>query len=92
MPPKFGNCNISIRELITTSILQGFDQKNNFFEGCFWFKLNNLGLTLGMALKYSTSAAKGLKLKACWKLIPSFVEFTEEKLVGKPFCTLLHPE
>ena len=30
---KFGNCCISIREVITTSILWGFDQKNRFFWG-----------------------------------------------------------
>ena len=85
MWPKFGNCNISMRELITTSILQAFDQKNNFFEGRFWFKLNNLGLTLGMALKFSTSAVKGLELKVRdrLRLLPSFVEVTGEKLVGK---------
>ena len=28
-----------------------------------WFKFNNLGLALGMALKFSISVAKGLKLK-----------------------------
>ena len=32
MWPKFGNCWISMREVIITSILQGFDQKNQFFE------------------------------------------------------------
>ena len=30
MWPKFGNSNISMREVIT-SILKGFDQKNRFF-------------------------------------------------------------
>ena len=33
MWPKFGNSSISMREVITTSILQGFDQKNRFFWG-----------------------------------------------------------
>ena len=33
MWPKFGNCSISMREVITTSILKGFDQKNHFFWG-----------------------------------------------------------
>ena len=41
MCPKFGNSSISMREVITTSILQGFDQKTAFFEGWFWFKCNN---------------------------------------------------
>ena len=33
MWPKFGNCSISMREVIATSILYGFDQKNHFFWG-----------------------------------------------------------
>ena len=32
MWPKFGNCHICIREVIITSILWGFDQKNRFFS------------------------------------------------------------
>ena len=31
--PKFGNCSISMSEVITTSILLGFDPKNRFFWG-----------------------------------------------------------
>ena len=53
MWPKFGNPNISTREVIITSILYGFDQKNQFFEGCSWFKLfNDLGLAIRMTLKF----------------------------------------
>ena len=33
MWPKFGNSRISIREVIPTSMLQGFEQKNRFFWG-----------------------------------------------------------
>ena len=33
MWPKFGNSSISMREVIITSTLYGFDQKNLFFEG-----------------------------------------------------------
>ena len=33
MWPKFGNCSTSVTEVITTSILSGFDQKNRFFWG-----------------------------------------------------------
>ena len=33
MWPKFGNCSISMREVITTSVLSGFDKKNHFFWG-----------------------------------------------------------
>ena len=41
-------------------------------------------LALGTNLKFYTSVAKGLKLKVrtFWRLIPSFAEVTEEKLVG----------
>ena len=57
MWPKFGNSNISMREVIITAILYRFDQKNQFFEECTWFKFNNLGLVLGMTLKFHTSVA-----------------------------------
>ena len=59
MWPKFGNCIISIREVITTSVLWGFDHK-----GWSWFKFNNLGLALGANLKFYTSVTKGSKLKS----------------------------
>ena len=81
MWPKFGNSSISIREVIITSILWGFDQqKINFFERWSWFQLNNLGLILGMPWKFYTSVAKGLKLefKKCLRLITTFVEVTGE--------------
>ena len=44
-----------------------------------------------MVLKFYTSLAKVLKLKVrkFWKLIPTFVEVTEEKLVGRPFCSVI---
>ena len=40
--------------------------------------------TLGMALKFYTSVAKGLKLKGrkFWGLIVTFLEVTKEKMVG----------
>ena len=58
-----------------------------FFEGWSWFKLTNLGLALGT----NTSVARGLKLKVrkFWRLIPTFLEVTEEKLV--PGCLFGHP-
>ena len=37
---------------------------------------NNLGLTLGIALKF---------YRKFWGLISTFVEVTREKLVGRPF-------
>ena len=90
MWPKFGSSNISMREVIMISILQGFDQKNCFFWRWFWFKFNNLGLALGMNLEFYTSVAKGLKLKVrkFYGLVLTFVEVTGEKLVGGPFCHL----
>ena len=63
----------------------------------FWFQdqvwLNNLGLVLGMVLKFYISVTKGLKLKfrKFWGLISTFVEVAEEKIVGKgPLAP--HPE
>ena len=84
--PKFGNCSVSKREVIITSILQGFNLKNRFFERWSWFKFNNFGLALGIALKFYTSVEKGLKLKfrKFLRLTPTFVEVTGEKLIGGP--------
>ena len=58
-------------------------EKTISFDGWSWFKFNNLGLALGMVLKFYTSVAKWLNIKpeGFWKLIPTFVEVTEEKLV-----------
>ena len=49
------------------------------------FKLNYLGLALGMALKFYASVAKRLKLKVkkFLRLIFMFAEVTGEKLVGE---------
>ena len=66
-------------------------RKKNFFEGCSWFKFNNLGLELGMALKFYISVAKGVKIKVrmFWGLIPTFLEVSGGKLVVEgPFCPL----
>ena len=57
------------RKVIINSILYRFDQKNLFFfsfffEKCSWFKFNNLGVTLGIALKFYTWVAKWIKLKS----------------------------
>ena len=61
-------------------------KKTAFFEKGSWFMFNNLGLglALGKNLKFYTNVAKGLKLKVrkFQGLIPTFVEVTEEKLVG----------
>ena len=86
MWPKFGKCSISVWEVIITSILKGFDQKN-FLEGYSLFKLNNLGLSLGTAFKLYTNEAKGLKLKVrqFLGLIPTLAEFIDKKMVGGTF-------
>ena len=62
-------------------------RKTAFFEGRSCFKFNNLGLVLGTNLKFYTSVAKRLKLKVrkFWGLISTFVEVTEEKLIGGSF-------
>ena len=54
------------------------------------FKFNNLGLTLGMALKFYANVARGLKLKIkkILVVIPTFLEVTGGKLVRGAF--LLH--
>ena len=70
-----------MKEVIITSILKGFDQKKHFFfEGWFCFKISNLGLALGMTLKFYTSVRKQLKLKVrkFWRLSCTFVEVTGE--------------
>ena len=63
-------------------------RKTNFFEGCCWFKFNNLGLARGMTLIFYTSVSKGLKLKVSRfrELIPTFVKVTGEKVVVGCFC------
>ena len=53
MGPKFDN----------SSIYKDLNKKINFFEGYCWFKFNNLGLALGMALKFYASVTSFLKLK-----------------------------
>ena len=63
MWPKFGNSSISMKEVTLTSILQGFDQKSHFFEECSCFKINNLRLALGMAMKFYTGVVLKLKVK-----------------------------
>ena len=62
-------------------------RKTAFFEGWSCFKFNYLGLALDMNLKFYNSATKGLTLKVRKFLgvVPSFVEVTGEKLVGRAF-------
>ena len=85
MWPKFANSSISIRESYT-QFYKDLARKTTFFEGWPWFKFNDLGLALGMTLKFYTSVTKGLKLKVTkfYGLTPTFVEITWESLVGEP--------
>ena len=78
MWPKFGNSSNSMREVIITSILQGFDQKKQFFEWWSLFKFSDLRLVLGINLKFYVSVAKGskLKVKNLRELILTFGEGT----------------
>ena len=57
--PKFGNSGISMREVIVTPVLSGFDRKNQLFGEVILV----VGLTPGIDLNFHTSVAKGLKLK-----------------------------
>ena len=84
---------ISMREVI----IKDLTRKIAFSEGWSWFKFNNLGLALGTNLKFSTSVAKGLKLKVSkfWGQNPALKDVTGEKLVGGGglFATPpVHPE
>ena len=49
--------------ILFTQLYKDLTKKITSFEGWSWFKFNNLGLALDMALKFYTSVAKGLKLK-----------------------------
>ena len=79
-----------MRKVTITLILERLDQKNHFLKGSSWFKVNYLGLALGMTLKSYASVAKRLKRKVrkCWDLIPTFAEVTGKKLVGGLFSPL----
>ena len=83
--PKFGNSSISMREVIEPQFYKDLTRKTAFFKRWSQFKFNNLGLALGTILKFYKSVAKRLKLKVrkFLGLIPTFVEVTGEKLVGK---------
>ena len=68
-------------------------RKTAFFEEWSWFKFDNLRLEIGTNVKlYTNVVVKELKLIVIkfWVLIPTFLDFTGEKLVrwGGPFC---HP-
>ena len=77
------------KKLSQPQLYKDLTRRTAFFEEWSWFKFDNLGLALGINLKFYTSVAKGLKLKVrkCWGLIPTFAEDTGKKLVGEPFSS-----
>ena len=93
MWPKFGNSRICIREVIITSILQGFDQKNRFFWGVILVQVQYFGTGTRYKLEILHQPVKGLKLKVrkFWWLIPTFVEVAGGKTGGRSFFAP-HPE
>ena len=68
MWPKFGNTSASIRDVIITLTLSGFDQKNHFFEGWSCFSFNNFGLALGIALTPSPILNRALFFISLFKV------------------------
>ena len=73
------------------NLIGNWPENSTFFERPYWFKVNNLGLALDMALKFYANVAKRLKLKIrkWWGLIPKFVEgSTGEKLLVGAFRSL----
>ena len=57
------------------------------------FKFKNLGLAVGITLKFNTSVEKGLKLKVrkFWGLSPTLVENTGGKLIKGEGLFAPHP-
>ena len=76
-----------MREVVKQQFYMNLTRKNIFLGGCAWFKFNNLGLALGMVLKFYTSVTKRLKLKIrkFWRLISTFVEVTGKKTGREAF-------
>ena len=60
-----------MREVIITTILQGFDQKKQFSEGCSWFKY-------GKRVKTKSQEIFGANSYAC--------RICREKTGREPFC------
>ena len=56
---KLGNSSTSIREVIITSIIKGFNQMNQISWELVLVQISNLELALGMVLKFSPVCQKG---------------------------------
>ena len=50
-------------KLLQPQFYKDLTRKTALFEGCSWFRFNNLGLALGTILKFYASVTKGLTLK-----------------------------
>ena len=67
--------------------------KIHFFEGWSWFKFNDFGLELGMAMQiYSVEKGLKLKVRKVSGTVPTFVEVTGKKLVRGVFLLTPDPE
>ena len=84
MRPKFDKSRISMKEVIIFQFYKDLTRSTPFFEGWSWFKFNNLGLALVMALTLYISMTKRLTGKR--KLKAKTV-----KLLGGPFCNTPPP-
>ena len=82
--PMFGNSSNSMKKLSWPQFYKNLSRKTEFCEGCSWFKFNNLGLALDMALRFYRSVEKGLKPKF-WRLILTFAQITGEKAGRRAF-------
>ena len=94
MWPKFGYCSISMRKVITTSILYGFDQKKRFFWGVVLVQGQKFGTGTRYKLEILHQCGKRVNTKCqiVWGLNPTFVEVTGKKLVEGTFLAPPHPE
>ena len=60
---KSGNSNTSLREVMKTSILKGFHQKNRFFWRLVLVQVQEVGIGTRYKLEFYASVTKGLKIK-----------------------------
>ena len=97
MWPKFRNCSISMREVITTSILYGFDQKNHFIWGVVLVQVQYFGTGTKYKLEIVYKSRKKVKTKsqkvlgANFYLCRSYRGKTGRGEEGGTFCSP-HPE
>ena len=61
---KFGNSSISMREVITNSILEGFDQKNHFFWEVIFVQVQWFGTGTRYKLEILQQRGKRVKTKS----------------------------